>query len=81
MAKAKDKYSIIANKLAGRLSKCKCGHAFLIHTTEDKKLCDWCGNYVFKTPQAEFKYRVAEKMGKKIKEKNNEKMVFDRKKS
>ena len=38
--------------------KCKCGHGVLITSTEDKKLCNWCGNYVFKDKKAEFKYRM-----------------------
>ena len=66
MARKLDKNSIIAHKLADRLAKCKCSHTFLIHATEDKKICNWCGRYVFRTPRAEFKYRLGEKMKKKL---------------
>ena len=62
MPRKKDKQEIISNKLADKLSKCKCGHTFLIHATENKKICNWCGNYVFRTPKDEFDYRLQEQL-------------------
>lgn len=44
--------------------KCKCGRRIVIPKWVDKQLCDWCGNYVFKSKADEFKYRVKEKMKK-----------------
>lgn len=41
---------------------CKCGHRVIIPKGVDKQLCDWCGNYVFKDKNEEFKYRLQEKM-------------------
>ena len=38
--------------------KCKCGHSVIITNKLDKAICSWCGNLVFKTPKAEFEYRV-----------------------
>ena len=43
--------------------KCQCGHTNTL-TFCDKKICSYCGKYVFKTPQIEFEYRLKEKMKK-----------------
>ncbi len=43
---------------------CKCGHRVIIPNWVDKQLCNWCGNYVFKTKEDEFKFRMKEKMRK-----------------
>ena len=45
--------------------RCRCGHRVVIPKGVDKQLCDWCNNYVFKTKQDEFKYRLKEKMNKR----------------
>lgn len=41
---------------------CKCGHRVIIPKSMDKRLCDWCNHYVFKSKQDEFNYRMKEKM-------------------
>lgn len=41
---------------------CKCGHRVVIPKWVDKQLCGWCGNYVFKNKEDEFKFRLKEKM-------------------
>lgn len=41
---------------------CKCGHSVIIRPMENKVLCHWCNNWVFKDKQEEFKYRLKEKM-------------------
>lgn len=40
--------------------KCKCGHTVLVPRRIDKKICTWCGNYVFRNKEDEFKYRLEE---------------------
>lgn len=45
--------------------RCKCGHTVIIPKFVDKQICDWCGKYVFRTKQAEFNYRIKEKLNKK----------------
>ena len=40
--------------------KCSCGHTVVIFPKEEKKLCKWCNNYVFKNKLDEFKYRFNE---------------------
>ena len=43
--------------------RCKCGHRVVIPVWVDKQLCKWCGYYVYRNKQLEFK----EKLTKKIK--------------
>jgi len=40
--------------------KCKCGHTTVL-ANKDRKICTWCGHYVYKTPRIEFKYKLKEK--------------------
>lgn len=42
--------------------KCKYGRRIVIPKWVDKQLCDWCGNYVFKSKKDEFQYRLGEKL-------------------
>ena len=51
---------------------CKCGHSVLIPQRKDKKICSWCGNYVFKNKHDEFVYRMNEINRKKMKGEKNE---------
>ena len=54
------------NKLSNELDKvkykCKCGHRVVIPYFMDKNICSWCHRYVFKSKEAEFKYRLKEKL-------------------
>ena len=43
---------------------CKCGHSVLKPIKTDKIICTWCGEYVFKDKEAEFKYRLQSKLAK-----------------
>ena len=43
---------------------CKCGHRVIIPFDKDKKLCRWCGRYVFKNKKDEFVYKLKEKIKK-----------------
>lgn len=53
------------NRMEAELSKvkytCKCGRRVVIPYNKEKEVCSWCGNYVFKSKQEEFKYRFKEK--------------------
>lgn len=44
--------------------KCDCGHTVLVPTRKDKIICSWCGEYVFKDKETEFKYRMLSKLSK-----------------
>ena len=44
------------------LYRCKCGHRVVIPYWVEKQVCDWCGRYVFKTKEDEFKYRLKERL-------------------
>lgn len=41
---------------------CKCGHRVIIPKWVNKQLCNWCGHYVFKSKEEEFKFRMKEKL-------------------
>ncbi len=57
-----EEYSRMTEELNKVKYRCKCGHKVIIKYNEDKKLCNWCNYYVFKNNQAEFKYRLKEKI-------------------
>ena len=47
--------------------KCKnCGHAMLLGR-KDRRICSWCGNYIYKDDKTEFEYKKKEKMLKENK--------------
>lgn len=43
--------------------KCKCGNSLTIPKLVEKKLCSWCGYWVYRDKQVEFR----EKMKKELK--------------
>ena len=45
-------------------STCKCGHRILVG--QDRLICKYCGNYVYKNKKIELKYKLLEK-GIKVK--------------
>lgn len=49
-----------ASILAEHKIICKCGHRVFVSKLNDRKLCTWCGNYVYRTKQLEFRYKVIE---------------------
>ena len=44
--------------------ECRCGHKVIIPKWVDKQICGWCGKYVFKSKEDEFKYRMKEVLKK-----------------
>lgn len=52
--------------------RCKCSHTFIISRV-DRALCSHCGNWVYRTPKLEFKYKILEKIKKCEGEKNENK--------
>lgn len=53
-------------------TRCKCGHSMLIATKDGKRLCRYCGEYVFINKEAELKFRNKEALIKAKKELENE---------
>lgn len=43
--------------LQGRQVKCSCSHT-VTFGLKDRQICGYCGNWVYKTPEAEFKYKL-----------------------
>lgn len=46
--------------------KCKCGHRLVIPVWVDKQICSWCGHYVYRNKQLEFREKITQKMKKAI---------------
>ena len=52
--------------------RCKhCGHNSTIPVYVDKRVCSWCGNYVFRTPEIEFKFRLDQEIKKRKRVQND----------
>ena len=50
--------------LSKNSTKCKiCGHSVLLGR-KDRKICSWCGNYIYKDDRTEFEYRLKEKVAR-----------------
>lgn len=41
---------------------CKCGHSIIMPKYLDKRLCDWCGHWVYRTKEIEFKEKLKSQM-------------------
>lgn len=35
--------------------RCKCGHTTTMKPTTNKRLCTWCGHYIYREKKDEFK--------------------------
>lgn len=62
--KTKEEDNKLIDELSKHRYKCKCGHVVII-TKQNKTLCTFCGNWVFKSDLDEFKFRLMERLGKK----------------
>lgn len=49
-------------KITSLLTKCKCSHSVLISYKCDRVLCSYCGHYVYKDKQTEFKYKLKDEL-------------------
>lgn len=67
MQKQKTYYDKLENEYHKVKITCRCGHKEVIPVWEDKHLCSWCGNYVYRNKQLEFK----EKLKKELKKNGN----------
>lgn len=57
-----DNVSKVANELCKCKYYCKCGHSVTITNRFNNRICDWCGNMVFKNKKDEFMYRMKGKI-------------------
>lgn len=57
----------LSNSISSCKVKCDCGHTVIL-AKQDVALCSWCGKYVFKNKEIEFKFRLKEQMIKKERE-------------
>lgn len=51
--------SRLFNQIVENSVKCKCSHSVTIMKA-DRKICSHCGNWVYRTPMLEFKYKLKE---------------------
>lgn len=50
---------IFATKIGELKVQCKkCGHKEIFTKGFDRKICTYCGNYIYKDEQTEFKYKM-----------------------
>lgn len=62
-----DLTSVKYNRLQSLKRKCKCGHSEYV-VNKSKKICSWCGHYIYESPFEEFKDRLTSAMIKNRKE-------------
>ena len=54
-----EEYQRITNEYSKIKFKCShCGHKVVIPAWVDKQLCRWCGNFVYRNKQMEFKENI-----------------------
>lgn len=58
----KEEFDRMTNELDKVKYECRCGHKEVITSTEDKKICSWCGRYIFRDKRDEFNYRISEQI-------------------
>lgn len=67
----KKRYDDYCNTLAVSKYQCKnCGRKEIIKFNEDRKLCTWCGHYIYKNEILENKYNFKNIMTRKLKQQN-----------
>ena len=62
----KNKFNLEWNKIAAEYEKVKieckyCGRKAVIPVWVDKQLCSWCGHYVYRNKNLEFKEKLKSK--------------------
>lgn len=64
----KDDIDKLMNETVKHRYKCKCGNTVTIYPFEhiERKICDWCGYYVYKDPKEQSKYDFRNKLMKKM---------------
>lgn len=56
-----EKYATV---MSNNRIECKCGKRTNIQARKDRVICDWCGHWIYRTPQLEFKYKLKERLKK-----------------
>lgn len=57
-----EKIEFLDNEFSKYRKYCKCGHSIILPKKANKVICTFCGNYVYKTKQDEFKDRLLASM-------------------
>lgn len=56
--------TLMLRNITDNTYKCKCGHTELITNKEKKKICSYCGNYIYRDKNLEFKNKMMEVLKK-----------------
>lgn len=59
------KMSKLFNEYNDNSYQCNCGHKVFILAKQEKRLCTWCGHYVFKNKRDKDLYRINELLRRK----------------
>lgn len=51
------------NSMSKNRVRCKCSHTVII-VRVDRLICSHCGNWIYRTPQLEFEYKMKEHLKK-----------------
>ena len=58
-------YQKLVDAITPYKCQCKeCGRKKVIGVNSDRVLCDWCGHYIYKNDELEFKYKMQEALRK-----------------
>ena len=63
--KKEKEYSMFTTNISPYQRQCKnCGRKRIVKMGRDRVLCDWCGHYIYKSDEIEFKYKMMEAIRK-----------------
>lgn len=76
MKSYKDIEKLAQERIKEKIVCKKCGcRSNLIPSRMDRVLCNWCNNYVYRTPELEFKCKLQEQIRKREKKDGSKKNV------
>ena len=76
MKSYKDIEKLACERARSKLICKHCGcRSNIMPNRQDRVLCNWCNNYVYRTPELEFKYKLKQEMRKREKEDEQKKNV------
>ena len=62
----KEQFQRQANEYDKVKIRCNCGHKLVIPVWVDKQICGWCGYYVYRNKQLEFKEKLTKEMKRSV---------------
>lgn len=62
-----DRVDLILDFATNNRVKCKCGHSVVIYPPVEKKICGWCGYYVYRDEKQQKKHDFELELKKRLK--------------